>query len=218
MLRKLASTAGLTVIALTLLGPAAVAAEPAQADMSKYSSLGAVVSTTTSTGEETRYRTVSFSQQRSSGSSASDTINYFESVFSGGMESYNVTGSLTGQQAAAAFTIKGLTVGELHAVIPVKICSYDSANWTETCVDGGTRQVDVTVTAELGGLDRVKFPPIDDPNCTDVCLTMSSTYDSRPATAELVVDGIPATDVAATLLRAHESVRVLIRPALSTHR
>ena len=218
MLRKLASTAGLTAIALTLLTPVAVAAEPAESDTSKYSSLNAIVYTTTTTGEETRYRTVSFGQQRSSGSPASDVVSYFESVYSGGMESYNVIGSLTGEQAEAAFTVKGLTAGELHAAIPVKICSYDYVDWTETCVDGGIRQVDVTVTAsELGALDRVKFP-FDDPNCTDVCFTQTSTADSRPADAELVVDGIPATDEAAVLLRTRSSVRVLIRPALSTHR
>ena len=215
VLRKLASVAGLSAIALSLLSSPA-SAEPAYVDNFRSSDYSAGLSSTSVTAAGYTFRYVSFGRSQSSWDGPMvASASFYESVMSGS-ESYTVSGSLSGQEAAAAYTLRGLNGGELHADIPVQVCSSDYETWTETCVDGGTRRVDATVTAvQQGGVDTVRLSIPKAQGCSG-CWTESMIRNSRPADGTLSIDGVVSTEPL-TAFVGHNvgSVHMLGRPALA---
>ena len=209
-------TASLAGVALSLLAAPAYASEPATAELWKMGDFGAVVATdgVTDTGDS-RFTFVSFGQHQYPDSPPTPELSLYESWDRNGTK-YTVRGSLTGRAASGAYTVRGLTGGEVRAVIPVSVCTMAWWDWQETCVDG-TRRVDATVNAVDQGeltVNRVSYPMT---GCRDFCWSGSWNTQSRAAAGSIAVDGQARTGqtsahVGRTLIMDH----YLIRPALAT--
>ncbi len=215
MLRKLATAAGLAAVALSLLTSPAAANEPAQADLWKSSDFSAGLSSTTMTASDYSFRYVGFGRSQSWDGPMTASASYYESVMLGGT-SYTVSGSLEGQKAMAAYTLQGLNGGELHAVIPLKVCSYDYNTWEETCV-ASSQRVDATVTpVAQRAPDQMRFSIPKAPGCAG-CRSEMVARHSRAAEGTLSVDGVPTTGpVTAGIGHNLGFTHMLSRPALST--